>query len=105
MTQFEIMDILPEGKENAISSDELVQIFHLRNKRELQLRIAEERKEGALILSSSKGGYYTSRNPADVEKFIRTLESRAKHTFVALRGARRFLRENPVDQIKVNELL
>ena len=89
---FEIMALLPEGKENAVSSERLVAMLQLKSKRELQQRIAKERNAGALILSSSTGGYYTSRDRAEVAEFVRTLESRAKHTFSALKAARRFLR-------------
>ena len=63
--EFEIMAMLPEGKKNAVSSEVLTRILHLKSKRELQQRIAKERKAGALILSSSTGGYYTSKDPAE----------------------------------------
>ncbi len=89
-----IESLLPIGKENAIKSELLVQILHLHNKRELQQLIAKERNEGALILSSSTGGYFTSNDPKEVAEFIRTLESRAKHTFIALRSARKFMQNN-----------
>ena len=92
--EFEIMAILPEGKKNAVSSDSLTRILHLKSKRELQQRIAKERKAGALILSSSTGGYYTSKDPVEVAAFVRTLENRAKQTFLALRPARKFLKED-----------
>ena len=92
--EFEIMAMLPEGKKNAVSSEVLTRILHLKSKRELQQRIAKERKAGALILSSSTGGYYTSKDPAEVAAFIRTLENRAKQTFMALRPARQFLKED-----------
>ena len=95
---FEIMDILPEGKNNAISAEALTRMLQLRSKRELQKRIERERKAGALIRSSATGGYYTSHNRAEVAEFVRTLESRAKHTFLALRTARRFLRETAISQ-------
>ena len=75
---FEIMEILPEGKNNAISAEALTRMLQLRSKRELQKRIERERKAGALILSSTTGGYYTSHNRAEVAEFVRTLESRAK---------------------------
>ena len=90
--------MLPEGKKNAVSSDALTRILHLKSKRELQQRIAKERKAGALILSSTTGGYYTSHNRAEVAEFVRTLETRAKHTFLALRTARRFIRETAISQ-------
>ena len=92
--EFEIMAMLPEGKKNAVSSDALTRILHLKSKRELQQRIAKERKAGALILSSSTGGYYTSKDPAEVAAFVRTLENRAIQTFLALRPARKFLKED-----------
>ena len=75
---FEIMDMLPEGKNNAISAETLTRMLQLRSKRELQKRIERERKAGALILSSTSGGYYTSRNRAEVQEFVRTLEARAR---------------------------
>lgn len=99
---FEIMDILPEGKNNAISAEALTQMLQLRSKRELQKRIERERKAGALILSSTAGGYYTSHNRAEVQEFCRTLESRARHTFLALRTARRFLRETAISQAEAD---
>ena len=92
--EFEIMAMLPEGKKNAVSSDALTRILHLKSKRELQQRIAKERKAGALILSSSTGGYYTSKDPAEVAAFVHTLENWAKQTFLALRPARKFLKED-----------
>ncbi len=91
--KFCIIDILPEGKQNAMSSDALVRLLDLRSKRELQQLIAKERYEGALILSSSTGGYYTSQNRDEVAEFVRTLDNRARHTFAALKSARRFLKD------------
>lgn len=96
--KFTILELLPEGKENAISSEALTRLLHLRSKRELQRLIEQERKAGALILSSYMGGYYTSHDRAEVAEFVRTLENRAKHTFVSLRGARRFLKETKAQQ-------
>lgn len=100
---FEIMDILPEGKNNAISAEALTSMLQLRSKRELQKRIERERKAGALILSSTTGGYYTSHNRAEVQAFVKTLESRAKHTFLALRTARRFLKATEAEQKELDE--
>ena len=100
---FEIMEILPEGKNNAISAEALTRMLQLRSKRELQKRIERERKAGALILSRTTGGYYTSHNRAEVQEFCRTLESRAKNTFLALRTARRFLKATEAEQKELDE--
>lgn len=97
------MAMLPEGKKNAISSEALTRILQLKSKRELQQRIAKERKAGALILSSSTGGYYKSKDPEEVSDFIRTLENRAKQTFLALRPARKFLKEDEEIKLEFEE--
>ena len=100
---FKIVDILPEGKNNAISAEALTRMLQLRSKRELQKRIERERKAGALILSSSAGGYYTSHNREEVQEFCKTLESRAKHTFLAMRPARKFLKETKPQTNDISE--
>ena len=89
---FKILNILPEGKVNAISSEELVLILDLPSKRELQKQIAQERKAGALILSTTKGGYYRSNDRKEISEFVRTVEKRAKNTINALKPARRYLK-------------
>lgn len=91
MIKVTVYEALPEGKENAISAEMLCNITGIPDKRTLQKVIARERQAGALILSHHSGGYYTSRNKAEVAEFARTLENRARSTFIALRSARRFL--------------
>lgn len=94
MKKFNIVELLPEGKENAVSAEKLCQISGIPDKRTLQKVIAREREAGALILSHYSGGYYTSKNRAEVAEFAHTLESRAKNTLVALKAARQFLKNN-----------
>jgi len=91
--EISVMDYLPEGRENAISGKELVSLLGLSSKRQLQVLIAKERAHGALILSSTipPGGYYTSTDPAEVEAFVRMMESKAKKTFKVLKSARQYL--------------
>lgn len=89
---YPIMQMLPVGKENAMSSEALVEKLGLACKRELQAHIAKERKEGAVILSTTTGGYYQSSDREEVTEFVRTLEKRAKNTMNALKSARKYLR-------------
>ena len=104
--EMSIVDYLPEGRDNAISGEELAGLLGLSNKRQLQFLIAKERAHGNLILSTSvpPGGYYTSRDPVEIEAFVRMMESRAKKIFKVLRGARQYLaatkaeRENNKEQ-------
>ena len=91
-SEFVIVELLPIGKENAISTKELVCLAGCNSSRDLQQRIAEERKAGAIILSSSSGGYYRPANRAEMMKFSKTLEKRAIYTLVALRSVRRALK-------------
>jgi len=90
---FVVMEALPAGKENAISSQDLCTYLGFNNVRELQHEIARERKAGAIILSTCQdgGGYFLPENDQEVRQFIRTLENRAKNTYAALKSARCFL--------------
>ena len=59
--------------------------------RELQQYIALERKAGAVICSSTTGGYFIPANHAEIAEFCKSLENRASNTFVAIQSARRAL--------------
>lgn len=88
-----IADLLPTGKTNAIPSQTLAYLTGCKSVRELQELIAAERAAGAVILSTcyDGGGYYLPETQAEVQEFIRTLESRGKNTLAALRSAREYL--------------
>ena len=86
-----IIDVLPVGKENAISTEELCRILEVPNKRSLQKIISAERKKGNLILSHHSGGYYTSNDRNEIREFERTLERRAKNTLATLKGVKKYL--------------
>ena len=88
-SRFVIRDLLPTGKKNAISTNELVKIIACNSARELQQYIAQERKAGAVICSSTTGGYYLPANHAEMAEFCRTLENRAKNTLIALTSTRK----------------
>lgn len=57
-TDFIIDPLLPVGKENRISSSELVRLAGCGSVRELQKRIAWEREQGAIICSGCGAGYW-----------------------------------------------
>lgn len=93
-----IASLLHRGRENALTSCELVKLTGCRTNRDLQLQIAAERENGALILSASSGsgGYFLpaagEQGRRELMEFERTLKSRAVHTLAALRPARRALK-------------
>ncbi|WP_097002695.1 hypothetical protein [Lacrimispora amygdalina] len=99
-SNFIVIEALQAGKENAISTHDLCTYLGFESVRELQHEIARERKAGAVILSTCQegGGYFLPGTDSEVRQFIRTLENRAKNTFVALRSARGFLRQQEVTE-------
>lgn len=91
-SEFCISSLLPTGKENAISTVDLVRIAGCSSARELQQYIAQERKTGAVICSATTGGYFIPANHAEMAEFCRALENRAKNTFAVLGSVRRALK-------------
>ena len=89
--EFPITSLLPLGKENAIPTQELVKLAGCKTPRELQQYIALERKAGAVICSSTTGGYFIPANHAEIAEFCKSLENRASNTFIAIQSARRAL--------------
>lgn len=90
-----VSELLNRGKENAITTAELMRACNLERKRELTLQIAKERAAGALICSttSGQGGYYLPENREEVVEFINSMSSRAKNTFKAVKAAREYLKQ------------
>lgn len=95
--QFKIASLLGHGEEAALTTADLLKLTGFRTARELQTQIAKERRSGATIFSTCRngGGYYLPgpQGEKEARQFIRTLESRARGTFVALQCARRYLGE------------
>lgn len=86
--------ILPVGKANAISTNELAVLMGFSDSRGLQADIAKARDNGQVILSSTSGGYYLPANDDEVREFIGALQARAIGTFKAIKSARKYLKED-----------
>ncbi len=87
-----VFDSLHYGKENAIPSKALAKALGFQSVRDLQKQIERERAAGAVILSDPCcGGYYLSNDPAELLRFTRTLEARARNTIKAAESAHRAL--------------
>ncbi len=87
-----IESLLPHGEAHAIPTAQLVDLAGYRSVRELQKQIEKERAHGALILSSSTGGYFLPADRAEVVRYMLTLRRRALSTLRTLRSARHALR-------------
>lgn len=88
-----IEKLLRTGKENAIDSKSLADLAGCKSIRELQQVIAAERAAGAVILSSTKGGYYLPANEQEIREFCVTLQNRSENTLAALKSAKRALQK------------
>ena len=90
-----VAEALLHGEENARSSQELVTVLGFSSGRELQKAIERERASGALILSSSSGGYYLPddgiKGRAELRRYLHTLRARAIGTLRSAQAARKEL--------------
>ena len=87
-----VYDSLRYGRENAIPAKALAKAMGFQTVRELQKQIERERAAGAVILCDSHGaGYYLSDDPAELRRFTRTLNARAKNTLKAAESAQKAL--------------
>lgn len=77
----ELIELIPEGRENAISKAQLTEITGL-SERSLRLVVAGERCRGKIILTDCSGtsGYYKPTNTGEVLAFIRSMRKRARET-------------------------
>lgn len=71
-----VFNLLHVGAENALTLRELVQLTG-EDERSIRRRIQAERKAGKLILSDNQNGYFLPENPADVQRFARSMSRRA----------------------------
>lgn len=91
-TDFLIQGLLPIGRENAITTEELVKLSGCGSARELQQRIAREREQGAIICSGSGRGYWIPKNRQEIQDFVKTMDARALNTLKSARSAKMALR-------------
>lgn len=100
----ELSRIMQTGKENYISSAEIMALTGIHTEREVRKLISAERKSGAVILSN-ENGYFLPGNAEEVEQFIRTNEKKAKSLLKVLKSARDYLKnmESENNQIVMNE--
>ena len=89
-----IVDLLPTGKENAISQKQLAAVLNI-SERELRKRIEFERRNGAVICSSTDAdgsGYYLPQNVEEAQRFYATMQKRTRPTLECLRATRRWIK-------------
>lgn len=83
-----VYQALGYGRINAVRSADLAKLLGYKSIRELQKQVEVERAAGYVILCDSHGaGYYLSEDPAELARFTRTLNARARNTIKAAQSA------------------
>lgn len=92
VNEIDILKFIPFGKENAISRTSLCTATGL-NDRSMRENINRARKRAVVINLSDGSGYYrpTDDDIAEVIKFKKQEENRAKDVFSNLQPVRKFL--------------
>ena len=88
-----IYDLLPVGAEYAISRRQLSQITGLPDRR-LRRQIAEERKAGQLILSSTAevgGGYFRAADVQELRRWVAMMTAHTNATLAVIHAAQEAL--------------
>lgn len=102
--QWPIASLLPRGAENALSTKDLAKIAGCGTTRNLRKLIEEERGAGALILSSTTGGYYLpdsgEKGRHELFEYVRMMRARALNTLKSAQAANKAL-----ESVKGQEIL
>ena len=101
MTHIELLELIPYGKENAISRDKLANLSGLKD-REMRDCIALLRRSHAIINLQNGSGYYqpTLNDLSELDHFIKQETCRFKSIAYSLAGAKK-VREGLVNRNQV----
>lgn len=90
-----VADFLRMGAENAIHAKELANLVGCGTPRQLQHLVAQERRDGTLILSDTKGGYYLPdtglKGRSEIARYVGAMSRRAARICAVTEGARQAL--------------
>lgn len=91
-----ISSFLPEGAENAMRAETLMQLTGCENRRQLRLLIEKERETTPILTNNQHGGYYLptddQRGDDELRRFISMMESNAFGLMKSTKSARRELK-------------
>lgn len=71
-----VADLLSHGSENGVTLRHLEKMTGLSG-REVRREIERERRSGELIISDNKHGYFLTDDPAEAQRFARSMRRRA----------------------------
>lgn len=90
-----LLDLIPSGEKNAISTKDLANLLNCHS-REITLTMHFLRVKGAVICSCTKG-FFKPENLEETRHFVATMRSRCKHIRAAAASAERLLKLGGVD--------
>ena len=90
--------MLPTGKENAITTQELVKLSGCGSARELQKQIAFERERGAIICSGAGRGYWRPKDYKELREFVRIMDAKSRNIQKATEGAKKILLQGDTEE-------
>lgn len=96
--EFPIESLLPVGRENAITTTELLKLSGIGNSRDLQRQIASEREHGALICSGAGRGYWRPKDNWEVREFVRIMDAKSRNIQKATEGAKKILLQGDTEE-------
>lgn len=90
-----LLDFIPVGAANAITTKELMRRSGISDKRTLQAEIHNLRERGFIICSQTEppAGYFIAANPQEAARFVRSMESRQRQIERAIKAARKYCAE------------
>lgn len=89
----EFLNMIPVGRKNAITAQQLTERAGLKNVRELQQLIHRMREAGYFIMSAtgSPSGYYQPATVEEMVPFVRSMGRRVREIRKALEPAKRYI--------------
>lgn len=104
MAKLSVVDYLLPGQANAIPARQLADMMGIRSTRYLRTLVEHERRNGAVILSSTDdlyNGYYLPANQEEVDRYIAQQSARIKTSLDSLKSAKRFRRLHQPGQMYI----
>ncbi|MGN0171193.1 MAG: hypothetical protein ACI39E_00245 [Acutalibacteraceae bacterium] len=85
----DLLQYIPIGEQNAISTHKLRALAGFSNNRALTIAIHDLRENGSLICSNTRG-YFIPATPAEAAHFIRSMYSRIRKMRQAVRAIEKY---------------
>ena len=107
VNRISVVDYLLPGQANAIPARQLADLMGIRSTRYLRILVETERRNGAVILSSTDdlhNGYYLPGCQDEVDRYIAQQQKRVKTTLDVIKSAKRFRKLHQPGQMYIADM-